>query len=114
MVILMQDDTEKLANNQLSLDVVMIRSEECLSCIHLCGSYGKKKYDCINKRGCPANFYQITRGIDLLSVSADLAQAWHEGDMAKMNKITRDMENLHGAIHKKVIQLAKAKLKELV
>jgi len=79
---------------------IFLDKKVCLICTHLVGELGKKTKSCTAKKGntrCPAQFIQISVGVDVDSFVDSAFQAIQNRDTASLIAVLQEAEAAEGA-----------------
>ena len=93
-----------------SLDIVLIAKPDCLNCRYLAPKIGKKSNACKSDPQCPAQFYRLAIGVDMVATATELADAIRENDAQALHIVTSKIADLHKAVRNKIFQMAKSRL----
>ena len=88
--------------------VVLIDKAECLTCKHLLGELGTHDdMPCFKQDRCPAKFYRITVGGEILNTAKALRRAQDNNDTQDLMKVLNEMRQMDSAVENRIYMVAK-------
>lgn len=89
--------------------VVLIDQPDCLSCKHLVGDEigTHKDRPCFEQDNCPAKFYRVAVGGEVLKMAKQLRRAQDSNDTDALIQILENMKHMDKSVENRIHMVAK-------